>query len=457
VHILHNPVYAGAYVYGRREHRTAFSNGELKRNLVTHLPIESWKVCLKEHHPAYISWEEFMANQGKLDANRIRRREARPGAGAARSGAALLQGLVLCGRCGYRMTVQQGGQSAPRYTCTAQIEQGRATKVCWSVSARAVDEIVGAQFLELCRPPQLELSFAVTKEVERQAGALEQQWKSRLERARYEATLAERRYKAVDPDNRVVAGTLESEWEEKLRQLEELEQRFEDVRKAEKVELTDSDRTRILSLANDLPRVWVARSTTQVQRKNLLRLAVHQVTLTPMDVPRRSTRIQVLWHTGTVTEGSSERPRYPGGARAPKGVVEEVRALVSRGHTDHELAAALNERGVVSAKGSPWTDQMVRGIRKRNHIVSRRAPPSGQQHPARRADGLLSLRGVAERFGVSPSAVRSWIARGLLCPAEGGGRGRVQWFDLDPNTVQRLVDAAELVEQRQRGVEGGEV
>ena len=166
------------------------------------------------------------------------------------------------------MRVQQGGKQAPRYVCAAPIENGVATKVCWSVSAAAIDVTVARHFLEAAQPPEVELSLAVTREVEHQAEEIDKLWKSRLERAHYEAQLAERRYKAVDPDNRVVARNLEADWETKLRALEELEGGHRSARQAGQVELCDAERAEILSLARNLPRVWNASTTTNAQRKN---------------------------------------------------------------------------------------------------------------------------------------------------------------------------------------------
>ncbi len=282
LHMLHNPIYAGAYVFGRSEERMGLAGGEVRRRLLRILAQPDWKVCFPDHHPAYITWEEYMANRRKLDDNRT----YRPGGdrhGAAREGHALLQGLALCGRCGRRMSTRyRGEQGHGQYHCRPQALAG---DVCFSVAAEAIDEAVTELFLEAVQPPELELALAVTREAEQQAEQVDRQWKLRLERIRYEAQLAERRYKAVDPDNRVVARTLERDWEEKLREVAEPEREHGEVRRREKVELTEEDRARILSLARDLPAVWRAPTTTDAERKNLLRMLVHEVTMSPVDVP----------------------------------------------------------------------------------------------------------------------------------------------------------------------------
>ena len=290
------------------------------------------------------------------------------------------------------------------------------------------------------RPPEVELSLAVTREVERQAGEIAQLWNSRLERARYEAQLAERRYKAVDPDNRVVARTLENDWEAKLRALQELEEAYDATKRVEQLDLSAADRAEVLSLARNLPRVWKAASTTNVQRKNLLRLLVQEVALTPVEVPRRMTHVQILWHTGAVTEASVERPRS-NAPRAAEQAVELIRERASQAYRDHEVAAELNRLEIPSCQGRRWNAQMVLGVRKRRKIRSGYVGAPGERWPDRRSDGLFSLRGVAKRLGVDPKTVRRWVKAGLLKPAAGGGRGCPLWFDLDAATARRLKSA----------------
>lgn len=434
--ILHNPVYAGAYVYGRSEARTVFVDGEVVRGRTTKVPMEAWPVCIREQHDAYVSWEEFVSNQGKLDGNRNRRSE---GTGPPGGGEALLQGLVLCGRCGYSMTVQQGGQTAARYVCSAPLQRGTGTKPCWSLSAAAIDRAVAELFLEAAQPPQLELSLAVTREVERQAGELEQQWKLRLERARYAARLAERRYMAVDPDNRVVARTLENAWEETLREVERLDQAWDETRRVKKVELSEADRAEILALASNLRLVWAASTTTNIQRKTMLRLLVRQVALAPIEVPERATRIQVQWSTGAITETTTARPRHPPNNSASDAAIEGIRRCAAAGRTDPETADDLNAAGLTSGSGAPWTTETVRSARKRRGISRPWMRDKDGRIPTQRPGGQLSMRGVAERYGVPRRRIRRWVERGALTPVEGGrGTRRPMWFVDDDELEQKI-------------------
>lgn len=437
--MLHNPLYTGAYVFGRKESRMALVDGQLRQHHITQMPREDWKVLLRDHHPAYISWEEYMANQKRLHANRtdLRSPDRR---GASREGAALLQGLALCGRCGRRMTVRyRGARHHAYYECVrAPTEQVDGKRSCLIVAARAIDEAITRLFLEVVQPPEIELSLAVAREVERQAGELNRQWKLRLERVRYEAQLAERRYKAVDPDNRVVARTLEREWNDRLRELEELGREHQEVLRREKIELTEEDRARILALAKDLPRVWHAKSTTNAERKNLLRILVSEVALSPIEVPRRMTRIQVVWVTGAVSDFTLPRRSGYSTRSNPPEAVQGILKLFDAGWSDVEIAAELNGRGLRSGANIPWSPATVRRVRGLHGLRRLPVPQRSGRQPPRRSDGLYSVHGVAERFNVTEAVVYYWLERGWLKGVQGGGRGHPWWFKLDRTTVRRL-------------------
>ena len=230
--ILHNPIYAGVYVFGRTEERMGLVDGKLRRRRKRKLPRDSWKSCIKDQHPAYIGWEEFTANQSKLEENRTYRQSVTT-RGAAREGEALLQGLALCGRCGRRMSTRYpGNKHRGHYQCRPNHVNLGPT--CFAVASESIDRAVEELFLSVVQPPEIELALAVACEAERQGKEVDQQWKLQLERLRYEAQLAERRYKAVDPDNRVVARTLEREWNEKLDEIEQAEREHAHVRQRTK-------------------------------------------------------------------------------------------------------------------------------------------------------------------------------------------------------------------------------
>lgn len=439
--MLHNPAYTGAYVYGRREERMALVDGQLRRRRVTRLSQEDWKICLRDHHPAYIPWEAFMGNQRKLDDN-LTHSASPDRRGAAREGHALLQGLLLCGKCGHRMATRyQGTLRRAQYECRTPTRSRGEGHVCWTVSAQAIDEAVANLFLEAVQPPEIELGLAVVREVERQTAEIDRQWKLRLDRVRYEARLAERRYKAVDPDNRVVARTLEHDWNEKLREVEALEREHQDVRQRNKVDLTDEDRARILSLTKDLSQVWNAETTTPAERKNLLRMLVREVTLSPVDIPQRQTRVQLLWKTGAVSDFTVPRRSHLLARATPPEAVELIQKLVEDQKDDEVIADELNHRGLRTGDNKPWSKGSVRWIRWRYSLRRPKTLPPSVRRPDQRADGLYSIHGIAARFNVTEHIVRYWIERGWLQGVEGGGLGRTFWFKLDRATVKRLEKA----------------
>jgi DNA invertase Pin-like site-specific DNA recombinase len=435
--ILHNPIYTGAYVYGRHEERLGLVDGQLRRRRKKTLPQEAWPICLRDHHPAYISRDEFMANQKKLHENRLAS-GAVDQRGAAREGEALLQGLVLCGRCGRRMhTLYYGNARRPVYQCRPHL----GVDFCWNVPARGIDRAVAALFLDSIKPPEIELALAVVREAERQGSEVDRQWKLRLERARYEAQLAERRYKAIDPDYRVVARTLEREWNDKLMALEHLESEHHEVRRREKIDLSDDDRSRILALAKDLPAVWNAETTTHAERKNLLRMLVREVTVSPIEVPARQVRVQVLWQTEAVSDFTLPRKdKYTAQATPPATIDLLGDLYLVQQKSDAEIAAELNRRGLMTGVNRPWQVPTVRRVRY--DVGLYRPSPKSRRPPERNAAGLYSVHAVAARVGVRPGVIRYWAREGVLDPVAHGGPGRPHWFRLDEVTVARLRAAA---------------
>ena len=435
VSMLHNPIYAGVYTYGRHDTQVGLVDGKAR---VCHrkVPEQAWTACLPGRHAGYIDWEEYVANQEKLrdnctDVTTVDRK------GAAREGAALLQGLALCGRCGRRMIVHYRPGSI-QYYCRA--DDGRPKVVCWSVSGKSVDRAVVELFLSAIKPAEIELGLAAVREIEHQAAAVDEQWKLRKERVQYEASLAERRYKAVDPENRVVARTLERDWNDKLRELEDLEREHQQVRREEKLDLSQEDRTRILELAQDLGEVWNAPSTNNAERKNLLRILIRAVTLTPVQVPEDQVQIKVLWETGAVTE--LQVPRVGVLSRAaPAEAITMMRRLLKRGKSDAEIASALNRRGLGTGSRPTWTASAVERARYAYGNM-RRLTGKGPRIEDRRGEGLHSVSDISARFGVRPTIIQDWARKGVVKPiAGGGGPSKLFWFRLDDETINAIETA----------------
>lgn len=436
--MLHNPIYTGAYVYARRASRPIVRDGRLVGYKIEPLPMESWKVLLRDRHPAYLSWDDYMANQRRLDENRgdfglpLRR-------GAPRNGAALLQGRVLCGLCGARMHVAYAGQQRrPQYICRSPSDHGE--KRSWSILANRLDGAVVEQFLAAASPPEVELSLAVGREAERQSDELARQWRHRLETAAYEARLAERRYMAVDPENRTVARTLERSWEDKLREKEELERAFGRAAEDKGVVLGPAERARVFALARDLRAVWHAASTTDEQRKNLLRTLITEIAIRPVDATRSAVHVEILWETGAVQRLDVPlRPRiYP----LDEPLRDTLEALMREGVTDARMAEILNTRGVPNGRDTPWNTEMVCRTRARSGLVRAQIPDLPTRGPRKNADGLYSGRGAAERLGISMRQVQALEARGVLRRVQGAEQSRYsRWYRLDDHDVERVHQA----------------
>jgi DNA invertase Pin-like site-specific DNA recombinase len=312
--VLTNPLYAGAYVYGRSRGDMILDEGRRRRR-VTSLPMSDWKVTIPDAHPAYISWEEFMTNQKRIADNAARHR-GDTHRGAAREGRALLQGILLCGHCGARINVRYGGRGGLliNYCCQKLKFEALAPAACLNIAARYLEGPIVDLVMRMLTHERLIDATRVIDTIEEQDRGLDKQWQLRLERARYEAKRAERQYDVCDPDNRVVARTLEKRWNEKLSAIEELEQEYDAFKASKRTSLSDLDRQRIAQLAADLPRLWRAASTTDRDRKLLLRNLIKDVTVRKIDVPKSALRLQLLWHSGAVTdlEIDLSRPRKRG-------------------------------------------------------------------------------------------------------------------------------------------------
>ena len=292
--VLQNPAYAGAYVYGRHRQDPLRRRTGAARSATVRVPVEQWPVCLRDAHPGYVGWEEFMANQTRLAGNVARLASARPG--APRRGWALLQGIAVCGRCGRRMALRYSGPRGdyPVYQCTAD-QDNDGTPRCQEVRAFRVDATVEDVLLGALAPDQIALAVAAVGQLEEQARVLERQWALKRERARYEAERARRQYDAVEPENRLVARSLERVWEEKLRGVEAVEQACEAWRREQGTPLDEASRADVLALAQDLPRVW--QTATAEERKRILRLVVREVAL---DQKREQGLVwlRISWQTG---------------------------------------------------------------------------------------------------------------------------------------------------------------
>jgi DNA invertase Pin-like site-specific DNA recombinase len=375
VRILHNPAYAGAYVYGRSEYLSQQRSPKTGKASAHVRNVAQWPVRINEHHPAYISWEEFMKNQEELrqnwghDDNR----------GAPREGRALLQGIIYCAVCGRKMSVQNRSvkeSRSPSYLCTHGYQNGDE-KTCQSMTSRPIDAAVVEAFLGAITPVNVRVATQVMDQIEQELVCQRRQRELQLEQARYEARLAQRQYDAVDPSNRLVASELERRWNEKLERVTELERAFAQAEREAKWKLTAEERSAITDLSRDLPGIWSAETTSNQERKQLLRMVIESVQVDGI-TQAGQIEVQIRWRSGTITISNVKRTA-PGecSLKTPEEAVSRIHKMAPR-RTYAEIATALNRAGLRSAFGRRFSSQHVGYICRRDGL-DRRNPGSGSK------------------------------------------------------------------------------
>jgi len=436
LNMLHNPAYAGAYVYGRTKTRTKTLPGEAPRvkGRTRRVKPEDWPIVIHDAHPKYISWEKFLQNQQQLDNNRTYRAEDRQG--AVREGTALLQGIVLCGRCGRRMTVRYlklKHDTAPSYECCMMHKQ-YADPVCQSIRGDGIDATVAQALLDAMQPAQLEVSLATLEQIEARTRQIDHQWQLRIERAAYEADLARRRYVAVDPENRLVARSLEKDWNTKLHETQRVEQEYAALPKSAARLASPEERQRILALAQDFSKVWQAPTTTYVERKQLLRLLVKDVVLVKRE---NAIYVGIRWQTEALTD--YEIPRRKNSfelIRTAPAVIERIRNLATS-HTDHQIAKILNQEKLTAGMGGAFSAGKVNWIRYAYQIPTACPSCPGACPDGQRGDGRYSAKAAAEILNVHVATIADWCKAGRLDSVR-SSPGGPRWIRLTPEIIQQL-------------------
>jgi DNA invertase Pin-like site-specific DNA recombinase len=366
VRILHNPAYAGVYVYGKWDYGGDRRSARSGKVIPHQLPMAQWPVKIDAHHPAYLSWEEYVKNNEQMRQNWHDGEETR---GVAREGEALLQGMVCCGICGRKMGVHHHAGSEKRsstYMCQSGYEDG--DRLCQSMTSRPVDGAVAEAFLDSVSPLNLAIGLRVVEQLENDLAIQQRQRDLQLERARYEARLAQRQYDAVDPDNRLVASELERRWNEKLETLARLEQAYQRAEEQSAWKITDEERASIEKLSRNLPALWKAKTTTNQDRKQLLRMAIESVQVDGVTEPGMI-EIQIRWRSGTVTRSSVKRPAPgEGSLKTPPNAVARIHEMA--GHSSYaDIAQQLNSDGYRTAFGRHFNTQHVGYICRRDGLM----------------------------------------------------------------------------------------
>jgi DNA invertase Pin-like site-specific DNA recombinase len=399
--MLANPSYAGTYVFGRYQSCKRVSpTGEICTQL-RRMPQDEWRVTILDHHPGYISWQQFLANRQRLEANRVNGEVL---AGPAREGLCLLQGLLLCGTCGRRFGVRYTGNGGiyPIYQCVWKHREALSPHACMVVPFKPLDDAIAERVVAAVTPLTIELALKALTSLEERDEAIGAQWRRRIERARYDADLAERRYEAVDPHNRLIASTLEQRWNDAAHRVIELEAEFANFERQTLRTITDEQKRQILHLATDFPRLWTAPTAEARDRKRMLRLLIKDITVVKGTEPKML-KLQIRWQGGaTEVVELLLPPNRSDAVRYPTTIVDKVRDL-AREHDDGDIAALFNREDLTSSTGKPFTAAMISWIRFKHRISGPSRPP-----------GTLTVSEVCERYGVSMHVVYYWIERGQI-------------------------------------------
>ncbi|MCP4600372.1 MAG: recombinase family protein [Proteobacteria bacterium] len=397
--LLHNPRYAGAFFYGRTRQRKGPHGGVRHQKLQR----EDWTVFIPEAHVGYISLEQFEENQRRLLENAqacgTDRKRSPP-----REGPALLQGIVLCGRCGSRMTIRYHKireRLVPDYVCQhAGIE--RAEPCCQIIPGAGLEKVIGALLIETVTPLTLKVALSVDEELKRRRDEVEGLRQKHIERLRYDADMAKRRYMQVDPDNRLVADELEGEWNKKLRAHKEALENMEEQKRALSHSLSQEQRARIMALAKDFPNLWNNPQTPSRERKRMVRLLIEDVTL----IKDCGITAHVRFKGGTTrTINLPPPPPIEQLRKNPAHLVAEVDRLIDD-YTHGQIAAILTHKGMRTVDGAPLKRLSIRNIQQAYGLVSR--------YDRLRNRGMLTMSELAEQFGVATATVKNWNQAGFL-------------------------------------------
>lgn len=436
--VLHHPIYAGAYAYGRRptDARAGYARGK-KRRLWK--PMSEWTVLIRGRLPAYITWEQYQQNQQRLEENR----RGNASKGTPRRGSALLTGLIVCGSCGRRMQVGYGGRNIGYYNCHKHLVAGTEPN-CFGLQAATVDEVVGAQVLRALAPAALELSLAAVANLEQEQGRLAMQWQQKLKRARYDVELAERRYRAVDPANRLVATTLETQWEQALGAERNLKNEYDRAQQTAQQVISDGDRERIRALSLDIRQLWSADATTHADRKEIIRCLVDRVTV-HVRCDSEFVDATIHWKGGYTSQHEFARPVSTyARQRDFAALINRLTELRAAGQTAAEIAATLTAEGFHPPKRrDTFSSPVIYQLLKRRGLLGRE-----RSHDQLLGEHEWWLADLARTLGMSHQKLRDWTCRGWLhsrqTPIQ---RNWILWADADE--IQRLQC---LLKKSQRGI-----
>jgi hypothetical protein len=404
--VLTNPVYAGAYVYGKTHQERFVDQSGRVRKRIRRLPRSQWAVLLHDHHKGFIDWDTYTMNQRRIASNT--HPAPHQTTGAIREGAALLQGLATCGLCGRRLRVYyQGRNSTPGYYCSANTLVNGRGSYCLRVGGVQIDEAVTRAFLDTIAPAGIETALLAEETLQDDHEATLRQWRLQVERARYEAERAERRYRAVEPENRLVARTLEANWENRLADLASAEAELAQRQSQYPSTLTAEQRKRIRSLGDDLMRVWEAPTTTYRDRKELLRTLLEEVNIT-IEKGNPNAHLILRWRGGAASELDLHlKRRNTPPIRTDEDTIDLVRRLAVH-YPDGVIAGIVNRQGRHTAHGERFTANKIGNLRRYWKIPRfdpATTPSEGE---------LATVQKAAQTLGLAPSTLHRWLSDGFI-------------------------------------------
>ena len=425
--LLKHPLYAGAYGYGRRKNYSA--KGSQKRGK-KHLPPEQWKVLIKDRFPAYITWQQFESNQQKMRENDVRPDRTGP----ARHGSALLGGIIFCGECGRRMSPSYGSNGRASYSCGRHRTMTGVNPCLISMSALVLDAFVAEKLLEALSPAGIELSLQVIEDEVTRRTQLETLYLHRVQQAQYATDLAQRRYKEVDPANRLVAASLERDWEAAMSMLQTATHELEELRSTQPVQLSDAQREHLLSACESVTSLWNRRATIE-ERKQITRLLLHRV---DVHVLNNSERVRLRLHWAGGFESCHDIARPVSLFRqldSYDDLIERTLSLALLGHSNPEIAVILAEEKFVSPRSlEPVSRHMVQKLLESPQCVKQLRDPELLPNHWRAAD-------LTAEVGIPEKRLKDWVTRGWATAIQ-RPHGRTWVIYADPNELHRLQQLA---------------
>lgn len=399
IDILKHPFYAGAYTFGRHKSTKKINPAGEIITLVQPRPMDQWPVIIKDHHCAYITYDEFEQNRQRLQANTAHKRDELI-AGPPREGQTLLQGLLICGVCGHRMTIRykSGKRKTPTYGCDWQKRQGFACPRCFFMNADIVDAAIEQKVIEALRPSNVSIAIHALREIEKRNASLDKHWQMNIQRCEYEADIAQRRFERVDPANRLVAASLEKQWNKALEKLSLAKIEYRQHQAKKEAAFPIHPKNELATIAREIPTLW-ARTTNIKDKKRIVRLLISDITVTK-DRQTRALTLNVRWQAGSLQQIQvSPPPTFADTIRCPQETIEKIRMLTMRYRDDKKTIAILKEQGIKSPVGKTFNKRMIKHIKHKYRI----------KIPILKSDDEFTVAEVRAMLNISRDIVYYWI------------------------------------------------